>query len=309
MIMLQTAEKRTGRNAEQMPVLSRDRWMAMKQRHEDELAGLLDPYLEKRSRQIKDPVLDFLFEYYAFRPSHLKRWTPGIGVHLECDEPSELPEISEFTVKDGTAFLNPDFFPNKRIRSLKWTLEMLEKSGDKKPFFGCFGMHEWAMMYRAENVRHDQIPLRLPDEEIAEFVESRPLLCTHFDAFRFFTEKARPMNRHSLSRETFSDMEQPACVHTNMDLYKWAYKLHPWISGEIIREAFFNAVEARKTDMQASPYDATQFGLEPIKIETEQGRKEYLDKQMEIYRNSMPIREKVIGAYRRVIDFCYEFSS
>ena len=229
------------------------------------------------------------------------RWSPGIETTLQFSNQSTLPEISELTVEDGEAFLNPVFFPKKRIRSVKWTLGLLEKSVEKKPMFGCFGMHEWAMVYRAENVRHQQIPLRLSDEEIAEFVESRPLLCTHFDAFRFFTKKARPMNKHELSRETFQDTEQPGCVHTNMDLYKWAFKLFPWISSEIIREAFFKALETRKVDMQASPYDATEFGLEPIKIETETGRKEYVERQMEIYQNSQPIRYQLIEAYKEVI--------
>jgi hypothetical protein len=156
-------------------------------------------------------------------------------------------------------------------------------------------------VYRAEEVRHQQIPLRLSDEEIAEFVESRPLVCTHFDAFRFFTKKARPMNKHELNRENFQDSEQPGCVHTNMDLYKWAFKLYPWISSDIIREAFFNALETRKVDMQASPYDATEFGLKPIKIETEAGRKDYVERQMEIYQNSQPIRHRLIEAYKEVI--------
>lgn len=276
-------------------------WTAQMSHHEQVLSDVLDPYLQKRSRQEKDPVLDFLFEYYAFRPSHLLKWSPGIGTVLQLTEPSVLPEISEFTVKDKEAWLNPDFFPQKRIRSAKWTLELLEKSAHQKPMFGCFGMHEWAMVYRAENVRHQQIPLRLPDEKIAEFVESRPLVCTHFDAFRFFTKKARPMNKHRLSRENFHEMEQPGCLHTNMDLYKWAFKLYPWISSEIIREAFFNALETREVDMQASPYDATEFGLKPIKIETEAGRKEYLEKQTEIFRKSQPIRQRLIEAYKEVI--------
>ena len=283
------------------PILTENEWRSKLQSHENELAELLDPYLKKRSMQQKDPVLDFLFEYYAFRPSHLKRWSPGIGVSLEISNITELPEVSELTVSDQLAFLDPKHFPEKRIKSLKWTIDLLKKSADKKPLFGCFGMHEWAMVYRAGEVRHDQIPFRLSEEEIAEFVESRPLLCTHFDAFRFFTDKAKPMNRNELSREKFQEMEQPGCLHTNMDLYKWAFKLYPWISSEVIREAFFNAVETREVDMQASPYDAREFGLEPIKIETESGRAEYLERQMEIYKNSKPVREKVIEGYEKVL--------
>jgi hypothetical protein len=284
-------------------IIPRHLWKQEQVRHREELSALLDPYLDKRSRQIKDPVLDFLFEYYPFRPSHLLRWTPGIGAALEFEDASELPELSWLKTDGNIAYLDSSLFPEKRLSSIKWILGLLEESRNRKPFFGCFGMHEWAMVYRADDVRHDQVPLRLGMEEIAEFVESRPLLCTHFDAFRFFTEKARPLNRNSLSRDNFQEMEQPGCVHTNMDLYKWAFKLYPWISGEVIREAFFNAVEARRVDMQASPYDATEFGLEPIRIETEAGRIEYLDRQMEIFENSQLVRDRVIEEYERVIAF------
>ena len=283
-----------------LPVLE---WTDLKRQHELLLDEILTPYLEKRSRQVKDPVLDFLFEYYPYRASHLRRWSPGLGVRLEASHAAnpDLPEHSELSVEDGYAYLNPDLFPQKRLSSIEWILKLLKQSAGRKPLFGCMGMHEWAMVYRADEVRHNQIPLRLSEEEIAEFVESRPLICTHFDAYRFFTEKAQPMNRHSLSRDKFAEMEQPGCIHTNMDLYKWAYKAYPWISGDTLCKAFLNAVEARKIDMQASPYDATEFGLEPIKIETESGRKEYVEKQTEVYEKSMPIRTQLIREYERIL--------
>ena len=278
-----------------------EEWSSMKSNHESELGLLLDPYLEKRSRQLKDPVLDFLFEYYPFRPAHLKRWSPGIGRSLQYHDQDKLPEISELSILENRAYLDATYLPQKRVASAKWIVRMLQKSNQKKPLFGCFGMHEWAMVYKAENVRHQQIPLRLSDKEIADFVESRPLLCTHFDAFRFFTEKAKPMNKHLLDRDHFEEMEQPGCVHSNMDLYKWAFKLYPWISGELLREAFLNAVKARRIDMRASPYDAQSFGLEPIRIETDEGRIEYVNRQMEIHESSKPIRERLISELERLI--------
>lgn len=278
-------------------------WLYKKRDHETHLSSILDPYLEKRSRQLKDPVLDFLFEYYPFRPAHLKRWSPGMGRSLQFSNSEHLPEISELTIEEKSAYLNPVLLPSKRLRSAEWIVKMLKNSKGKKPLFGCFGMHEWAMVYRAESVRHEQIPLRLTDQEVEEFVESRPLLCTHFDAFRFFTDKAKPMNKNELDRDNFDEMEQPGCIHTNMDLYKWSFKLYPWISGELLKDAFLNAVEARKIDMQASPYDVQSFGLEPIRIETEEGRLEYVKKQMEVYRFSMPIRNRLISELERVIEW------
>src|SRR5699024_9369044 len=110
---------------------------------------------------------------------------------------------SELSVTEDGAFLNPDYFPDKRKRAARWILELLEKSLHKKPSFGCFGMHEWAMVYKADNIRHNHLPLRMPPKKLAAFVESRPLVCTHFDAYRFFTKPAKPLNRFDLNRDEF----------------------------------------------------------------------------------------------------------
>ncbi len=273
-------------------------WQAQMDRHEQELAAILDGYLAHREQQYKDPVMDFLFEYYTFRPSHLRRWSPGLGVLLLDAAPATIPEISDLVLTNSGAFLDPSRFPDNRRRAVRWILTVLENSREKKPSFGCFGMHEWAMVYKKDTPRHNQLPLRMDKDELAWFVESRPLVCTHFDAFRFFTKSARPLNKYGLTKETIIDMEQPGCIHTNMDLYKWAFKLYPWISGNTIREAFKLAVNARFIDMQASPYDLTSLGLKPIKIETREGRMEYLNKQKEVYRKSEPIRDKLIEEYR-----------
>lgn len=276
-------------------------WRQQKYAHEQRVDELLKGYLEARSRHEKNPVVDFLFEYYAFRPASLRRWSPGVGVRLQFNTPDDLPEISELKIEGNEACVNPLLFPEKRISSLQWTLEMLENTRGKRPSFGCFGMHEWAMVYKTEKPRHDQVPLRMEPQELADFVESRPLLCTHYDAFRFFTEPAKPMNRFELSRAAFSNTEQPGCIHTNMDLYKWAFKIYPWISSDIILEAFEFALEARTIDMQASPYDLSNAGLEPIKIETEAGRILYKQKQEEIFSKGVPLREKLIGEYKKLL--------
>jgi hypothetical protein len=284
--------------------LTSSEWIRMQKNHQEELSSILDPYLEKRSRHIKNPVLDFLFEYYHFRPSHLKRWSPGIGKALKI-EGCNLPEISELTIHDNLAYLDPKNFPHNRRKSARWICELLLQSSERKPSFGCFGMHEWAMVYRTEKIRHNQLPLRMDEKDLAEFVESRPLVCTHFDAYRFFTKKAQPLNKYDLNRNNFIDNEQPGCIHNNMDLYKWAFKHYPWISSEVTRKAFLLAVEARYIDMQASPYDLSGHGLKPIKIETEAGRREYIEKQTMIYKKGKPIRNQLIKEYRYLLELIF----
>jgi len=276
-------------------ILVEEDWKAQKLLHEQHVDELIGDYLKARSAHKKQPVMDFLFEYYAFRPSALRRWSPGIGIGLEFSNIEELPELSEFKIEDGVAFLNSSLFPEKRLKSTQWILHMLKNTQSKRPAFGCFGMHEWAMVYKAEKPRHDQVPLRMEPEKLATFVESRPLVCTHFDAYRFFTQEAVPINKFKLSRDTFADTEQPGCIHSNMDLYKWAHKLYPWIGSDLILKAFELALEARTIDMKASPYDLADHGLEPIKIETEAGRIEYVKAQETIFEKGIPVRQKLIG--------------
>lgn len=280
--------------------LTAEEWQQKRAKHREKIEELIDGYLERRSHQQKDPVMDFLFEYYAFRPSYLKSWTPGIGTLL-IDGAGTDWRFDEMANMEGGSYLDISHFDRDRISALEWISTLLEQSSERKPSFGCFGMHEWAMVYKADRVRHDYLSLRMDKKELAEFVESRPLVCTHFDAFRFFTDEAKPQNKFDLQRDNFAEMEQPGCLHTNMDLYKWSFKMYPWISSESIRKAFTLAVETRLVDMKASPYDLRERGLEPIKIETEEGRREYIQKQRAIFEKSQPIRNQLLKEYRHLL--------
>jgi hypothetical protein len=176
----------------------------------------------------------------------------------------------------------------------------LEGIADRPPSFNCLGLHEWAMVYRSPEIRHSATPLRLSPGQIAQFVDGEGLRCTHFDAYRFFTPVAAPLNRLQLTRRNTSEHDQKGCIHVTMDLYKYAYKLAPWSSGELIADAFLLAWEARQIDMRASPYDLTGFGLQPLCIETREGRDEYIELQRKLSLKAEPVRGRLIGEYRRV---------
>merc|ERR1712203_1103338 len=105
--------------------------------------------------------------------------------------------------------------------------------------------------------KYQDLPLRVDQDTIRSVVERAPLRCSHFDAFRFFTEAARPQNIHSFaaSREDQAVHEQPACVHANMDLLRIALKLLPLIPSDHVLHALRIALRARRVDMRASPYD------------------------------------------------------
>lgn len=268
-------------------------WEHEQQRHEEKLRSVVVPYLEARSRGERQPVTDFLFEYYSFRPGKLMRWNPGAGVRIA---PSWSPPDHRYIKDESGWYLDPADFPDKRIESLQWLIAFQQAILNKPPSFGCHGLHEWAMVYKSDQVRHSQLPLRLPMDELVQFVDSQQIRCSHYDAFRFFTAEARPSNQLHPDANNRVQLEQSGCIHANMDIYKWAYKFFPWIPSSLIADAFLLAVEARRIDMQASPYDMRSYGLEPIQIETPEGRLHYLERQQEITKKASPIRERLLSA-------------
>ncbi len=148
---------------------------------------------------------------------------------------------------------------------------ILRATAGRAGSFGCFGLHEWAMVYRQDEHRHPA-PLRLGQGGTDDVVEAHDLRCTHFDAFRFFTPEAVPRNSEAPTRELQPALEQPGCLHAGMDLYKWAVKLGPLVPGELLLDAFALARDVRTLDMQASPYDLTAWGYAPVAIETADGQ-------------------------------------
>ena len=254
----------------------------------------------RMARQEKHPVYDFLFEYYSFRPAHLLRWTPGAGVIVEGAALADLG-WADFVPHDGGLVLFADSFPPHRLTYLQWAVGYLEATLRREPSFACLGLHEWAMVYRDPNVRHPYVPLRLTRGETDAVVESQPLRCTHYDAYRFFTQAAVPRNRLPLARDTTTDHDQPGCIHVNMDLYRFGYKIAPYCPSDLMADAFELAVAAREVDMRASPYDLSGYGFSPIRIETREGREEYIELQRGLAVRSEPIRHRLLGVYSELL--------
>jgi hypothetical protein len=272
-------------------------WRERQTRHVERLRAFAEDRTARAARHEKHPVHDFLFEYYSFRPAHLLRWSPGPDAVLEGAVPADI-RWKEFVPVDGGMVLQAESFPEHRRSFVRWALGYLEGIAARPPQFGCFGLHEWAMVYRTPDVRHARTPLRLSPESIAATVEAEELCCTHFDAFRFFSLAATPRNRHRLTRDVTDRFDQGGCIHVTMDLYRYAYKIAPWVRGELIADAFELAWAARQLDMRASPYDLSGLGLTPIRIETPEGKAEYIRYQREIAGAAVPVRDQLIRAYR-----------
>ncbi len=278
-------------------VMSRTTWQQAREDYLPRIRPWVVDRLARMSRRQKHPVYDFLFEYYSFRPAHLLRWTPGFGVLLEEAKLNEI-DWSEFVANECGVLLSGSTFPEHRIPYLHWAKDYLSATLAREPNFTCLGLHEWAMVFREPNVRHPYVPFRLSRAETDEFVESQSLRCTHFDAYRFFTQEAVPLNRWELSRASTIEHDQSGCLHVNMDLYRFAYKIAPYCTSEVLADAFDLARLTRELDMRASPYDLSDYGFSPVKIETAEGRAEYAEMQRQLHHRSIPIRERLLGIYR-----------
>jgi hypothetical protein len=262
--------------------MSRPEWEGARAAHEARVDALLGDHLERRRRGLKHPVRDFLFTYYSYRPGQLRRWFPGVGVELEG-----VPSLDPWETK-------------RRADSVRWIHDLLVATAEKPGHFGCFGMHEWAMVYRQsrQELRHNAYPLRIDPDAV---VEERGIRCGHFDAFRFFTPQAKPLNVLQPTREGQQGNEQPGCLHANMDLYKWSYKLAPLAPAELIADCFELAGEIRELDMRASPYDLAELGYPPVRIETPEGRAAYALMQKGFAERAKPLRQRLIEVCVRAL--------
>jgi hypothetical protein len=273
-------------------VLAEGEWRRRAREHAAAVDGLLGAHLERRRRGQRHPVEDFLFEYYSFRPGQLRRWHPGAGVVLAGGEPQR-----DYKQVEGGVTLDVEKFLARRGETVRWVRELLAATASRPAHLGCFGLHEWAMVYRIpdDEVRHSRWPLRLGAAKTAAVVEERGVKCSHFDAFRFFTEPARPLNVLQPTRGSQVALEQPGCLHATMDVYKWAYKLSPLTPSELVLDCFRLASDVRLLDMRASPYDFAALGYAPIKIETPEGRAEYAAMQRGFAARGGEQRERLLA--------------
>jgi hypothetical protein len=261
-----------------------------------------EPARERRERGIAHPVLDFLFTYYHHRPSRLARWDPGYGFVVE-DAEAWLADRSHYVRVPGGVTLDPQVVQRKRD-VIERTHQLLAATAARPAALGCFGMHEWAMVYRAPagQIRHAALQLRLGSAGTDAVVESMPLRCTHFDAFRFFTAEAEPLNDNRPTRQGMVDLEQPGCLHANMDCYRLAYTLWPLVSSDLVADCFDLALRIREVDMRASPYDLEAIGYPPIPIETHAGRADYVRRQRQFAAEAGVLRHRLLAATAALSD-------
>jgi hypothetical protein len=299
-----------------LQLLHEPAWLALEAAHQRRVDTYATPYLARRSAGKKHPVEDFLFTYYNHKPGQLRRWHPGVGTLLAGNAALErlgwkhyrAATDTELAAAGGTAaglapgtpvvVVDAAAFAADRAAALDFARIILAGTAARPAQFGCFGLHEWAMVYRQDvhHIRHEYLELRLGSGGTDAVVEENKIRCTHFDAFRFYTPDAVPLNELTPTRETQRHLEQPGCLHANMDLYKWAYKLSPALPSELLMDCFELSWRIRAMDMQASPYDLEQWGYPPIPIETVEGKAAYVGHQRRFAGESAALRAKLLAA-------------
>lgn len=278
-------------------VLPPEEWQAREAAHRRRVTAWVEPRLARRRVAARDPVSDFLFDYYSFRPGQLLAWHPGLGVVLR----SATDRGRHYrTTPDGLTVDPAGIVP--LLPRLQRTLRVLTATAGRPAVFRCFGMHEWAMVLglSGAEVRHPQLGFRVDPAEVAGAVAGVGLACTHFDAYRFFTPDARRTQR-PLTREGQERDEQPGCVHVTMDLYRAAYEASPLVPSELVADCFALAQHARQIDMRASPYDLSALGLAPVPVETPAGRREYAHLQRHLAAEAAPLRQRVTSALAAMV--------
>lgn len=271
-------------------------WLPLMAAHERRADSLTAGHRARRAARERHAVDDFLYDYYGTRPAVLRRWHPGVGARLEPGPDVAVPHGRwrwYATDADGAVGLDVAAFLADRGDSVRFVHRLLSAIASRPAFTGCFGLHEWAMVYRQREHRHP-LPLRLGQAGTDAVVESHQIRCTHFDAFRFFTPEAVPLNRLRPTRESQVELDQPGCLHASMDCHKWATKLGPAVPGDLALDCFELARDIRLLDMRASPYDLSSYGEPAVAIETAEGKAEYVARQREFAQRAGRLRARLI---------------
>lgn len=297
------------------PPLPHAWWAERARAHAARADALTAGWRERRSTGATHAIEDFLFTYYPTRPAQLRRWHPGPGVVLGPPDDDAGQAAREDLAERATwrwyrtgpvgVTLDTGAFLAARGDTVRYVRELLAATASRPARFGCLGLHEWAMVYRdhaAGRASRHPLPLRLGGDGTDAVVEGHRIRCTHVDAYRFFTPEASGLNTEHPTRETQPALEQPGCLHANMDLYKWALKLGPGVPGELLLDTFELARDVRVLDMQASPYDVSAYDLAPVAIETPDGRAEYVQRQQQFAERSAALRARLLDACATLLD-------
>jgi len=132
-------------------VLAEAEWRERGAAYRQRVRRFTGPHRERKRRGEAHPVLDFLFTYYSHRPARLEEWHPGPGVVLLGG--AEYLGRPGYVADGGGARLDPPALPRLAPTAM-FVRTLLTATAARPPRLSCFGLHEWAMVYRSPTPRH-----------------------------------------------------------------------------------------------------------------------------------------------------------
>ena len=204
----------------------------------------------------------------------------------------------------GTPTASPSAVAIFSPASALWTFiaDLLRATASRPARFNCFGLHEWAMVYQSPTVRHASLPLRLDTAATDAVIESMPLRCSHFDAYRFFTEPAAVRNAQHLTRESQSRRRATgvrACRDGSVQVGVQAGA----VAGIRACPGLPRVGRRRPGARHAGqPHDLRVLGFEPIAVETPGGRRTYVQAQEAITERAAPLRARLLERCLALLD-------
>ena len=164
------------------------------------------------------PVWDFLFTYYSLRPRQLRRWHPGFGVVLAGGPAQRYLGRSGYTRTGAGRRRDPRVPAEPARETVRFIAGLLRATASRPARLNCFGLHEWAMVYRAPRCATRRC--RCGSAPTGPTPSSSRCHCGAATSTPTGSSPNRPPARNAerLTRERQIAAEQPGCLHAAMDL-------------------------------------------------------------------------------------------
>ena len=149
--------------------LERHEWTDLAVQHRKRMESLLYPEHAEHGSTLKErrhavdqhPIYNFLHTYYRYSAESLMRYSPGPGVRLldtDMTSNSGLLHSVLLLLCCGRSVHRQD-----KLNSLRQPRDFMNTI-DKQPVFSCYGLHEWAMLYKGHEKHQKQLDLREPGD-------------------------------------------------------------------------------------------------------------------------------------------------
>ncbi|WP_028472137.1 hypothetical protein [Nocardioides alkalitolerans] len=73
------------------------------------------------------------------------------------------------------------------------------------------------------------------------------------------------------------------------------------ICSDLVADCFELARDIRLVDMRAAPYDLRDLGVEPLRVETPEGKAAYVAAQRGFTERGAPLRERLVAECERLL--------